>query len=277
MDGDGCPTASDTGLRIDNHPEDSTRCDEDLDFDLPEQLNIHATGSETTWSISVDWKSTIESTESVSIYGLSWNSTEGIEHLLLNLEPPGAIPWWADNAPDGETVHTTFDYPRSSTHDRLTLRLISTSQDGQQLESWVNFTYEIQTEETPVEPPEEGVITCDGCCGETFEIPVSDGTCPVVDCEPCEEIEGEASASDGLSMIAWSAIIIGILAVLVLGVLFMRRPDRTEPETMTGVTQTSVHAPCTTCGGPAHETINNGNRWTWCPSCRQWLNYLGKE
>ncbi|MDE0574580.1 MAG: hypothetical protein OSB32_03245, partial [Candidatus Poseidoniales archaeon] len=96
-------------------------------------------------------------------------------------------------------------------------------------------------------------------------------------CEPCEQVEGESSASDGLSMIAWSAIIIGIIAVLVLGVLFMRRPSETEVGTTSGVTQTSVHAPCTTCGGPSHETINNGNRWTWCPSCRQWLNYLGKE
>ena len=59
-----------------------------------------------------------------------------------------------------------------------------------------------------------------------------------------------------LPMVAWSGIIIGILAVLVLGALFMRRSDRTESETVTGVTQTSVHAPCTSCGGPAHETIN---------------------
>jgi formamidopyrimidine-DNA glycosylase len=118
--------------------------------------------------------------------------------------------------------------------------------------------------------------TCDGCCGDTYEIPATE-TCNVVDCEPCEQVESDSSASDGISMIAWSAIIIGIIAVLVLGVLFMRRSAETEVETATSITQTSVHAPCTSCGGPAHETLNNGNRWTWCPSCRQWLNYLGKE
>ena len=278
LDGDGCPTESDTGLTIDKHPEDPTRCDEDMDFDLPAQLNIDAHGSEPSWAISVDWKSTIESTESVSIYGLSWNSTEGMEHLLLNIEPPGAIAWWTDNAPDRDPVHAVFEHARGTNHDRLTLRLISTSEDAQQLEYWMNYTYAIQSEEPITEPPEEEeMITCEGCCGETHEILASDGPCPVVDCEPCEEIEGEASASEGLSMIAWSAIIIGILAVLVLGVLFLRRSDGTEVATVTGVTQTSVHAPCTTCGGPAHETVNDGNRWTWCPSCRQWLNYLGKE
>ncbi|MDE0707851.1 MAG: hypothetical protein OSB33_02765, partial [Candidatus Poseidoniales archaeon] len=95
-------------------------------------------------------------------------------------------------------------------------------------------------------------------------------------CEPCEQVEGESSASDGLSMIAWSAIIIGIIAVLVLGVLFMRRSS-SATETVSTAAPTGIHAPCTTCGGPAHEAVNNGNRWTWCPSCRQWLNYLGKE
>ncbi len=274
LDGDGCPTASDTGLRIDKHPEDPIRCDEAMDFDLPGQLNIDAHGSEASWTISVDWKSTIQSTESVSIYGLSWNSTEGMEHLLLNIEPPGAIAWWTDNAPDSDPVHAIFEHARGTNHDRLTLRLISTSEDGQQLEYWGNYTYAIQTEEPSTEPPEEEMQTCEGCCGNTYEIPITD-ECNIVDCEPCEQA-GESSASDGLSMIAWSAIIIGILAVLVLGVLFMRRSDGTDVATVAGVTQTSVHAPCTTCGGPAHETINDGNRWTWCPSCRQWLNYLGK-
>ena len=78
-------------------------------------------------------------------------------------------------------------------------------------------------------------------------------------------------------MVVWSVIIIGMLGVLVLGVLFMRRSEETAVVSVASATQTSAHAPCTSCGGPAHETINNGNRWTWCPSCRQWLNYLGKE
>ena len=78
-------------------------------------------------------------------------------------------------------------------------------------------------------------------------------------------------------MVAWSVIIIGLLAVVVLGLLFMRRSGGGVDTTNAPITTTGVHAPCTTCGGPAHEAVNNGNRWTWCPSCRQWLTYLGKE
>ena len=276
LDGDGCPTASDTGLTIDNHPEDPTRCDEVLDFDLPAQLNLDVTGSESTWAISVDWKSTIESTESVSIYGVSWNSTEGLEHLLLNIEPPGAIAWWTENNPDGDPLNDMFERSRGDNDDRLTLRLIATSKDGQTLEYWVNSTYEVEVEAESEPEPEPTCVV-----GETR--PAEDGCNDCVCGEmgwSCTEkacsSSGDASSTEGLSMVAWSGIIIGLLAVAVLGLLILRRP-RAGTETISVSSTTGSHAPCSTCGGPAHEAVNNGNRWTWCPTCRQWLTYLGKE
>ena len=142
----------------------------------------------------------------------------------------------------------------------------------------MNATYTIETEEPEPEPEPEPTCVegeprpagdgCNDCVCEGGEWACTDMACPAT---------GDSSSSEGLSMVSWSAIIIGILAVLTLGVLFMRRSDGTEIAAGASATQTSAHAPCTSCGGPAHETINNGNRWTWCPSCRQWLNYLGKE
>ena len=275
LDGDGCPTASSTGLTIDNHPEDDSRCDEALDFDLPAQLNVDAMGGEQSWSISVDWKSTIESTEQVAIYGLSWNSTEGIENLLLNIEPPGAIAWWIENEPDNQAFNTIFERARGTNHDRLTLRLVSTSADGQTMEYWSNFSYVF---ESPVEEPEP---TCaegetrpagDGCndCVCVMGSSGNDWACTEKDCSP----SADTSSSQGLSMVAWSGIIFGLLALVVLGLVLMRRKGSSEQ--VTGHPELSQHEPCTTCGGPAHEAVNNGNKWTWCPSCRKWLNYIGK-
>ena len=76
-------------------------------------------------------------------------------------------------------------------------------------------------------------------------------------------------------MVAWSGIIIGLLAIIVIGLALIRRKGATEPTT--NHTVSSQHPPCPTCGEPAQETVNNGNKWTWCPSCRQWLDYIGKS
>ena len=271
IDGDGCPTASSTGLSIDNHPTDPTRCDDPMDFDLPGQLNLDASGSNSTWSISVDWKSVAETTESVSIYGLSWNYTGGIEHLMLNLEPPGASAWWSKSEFDKSELIDNFERQRADNHDRLTLRLISVSQDNQKLEYWVNFTYEAELFSDL--PTAEDMQTCQGCCGETYQIPISE-TCDVVDCSPCGE-EGTTSGSDAPSIVAWSTIVIGLITIILLSVLVIRRLGNKPSKEIDNVT-VSNYAPCTTCGGPAHEAVNNGNKWTWCPTCRQWLNYIGK-
>ena len=76
-------------------------------------------------------------------------------------------------------------------------------------------------------------------------------------------------------MVTWSVIILGILSVAAFGIILMRRKE--ESETNPSHSITNQHQPCPTCGGPAHEAINNGNKWTWCPSCRKWLTYIGKE
>ena len=76
-------------------------------------------------------------------------------------------------------------------------------------------------------------------------------------------------------MVAWSGIIIGLLAIVVIGLALIRRKAATE--STTNHTVSSQHPPCPTCGGPAQETVNNGNKWTWCPRCRPWLDYIGKS
>ncbi|MEC9090169.1 MAG: hypothetical protein VYC11_02250, partial [Candidatus Thermoplasmatota archaeon] len=95
--------------------------------------------------------------------------------------------------------------------------------------------------------------------------------CTEMACSPTSD----ASSSDGLSMVAWSTIIIAFITMLLVGVLVIRRfGSKVTDDFSNGLT--SNHAPCTTCGGPAHEAVNNGNKWTWCPTCRKWLNYIGK-
>lgn len=274
LDGDGCPTASSTGLSIDNHPEDPSRCDEAMEFDLPAQLNLNGVPSEETWAVSVDWKSTLESTNRVQLFGVSWNATEGLEGLMLNIEPPGAQPWWADENPDGGVETATFTRNRGADHDRLTLRLIAWSEDGQRLEFWQNFTHAIEGPDDSVEPPIEENRVCAGCCGETFLVP-ADEECPMVDCAPCEEDDEQAGGSAGISPVMGAAVLVGLLA-LVGGATLLLKRGRSEAMGDPPSVGSGLHGPCTECGGMSHETVHNGDRWTWCPTCRKWLTYLGK-
>lgn len=287
IDGDGCPTASATGLTIDNYPEDSELCDEQLPFNLPEDLSIFAQANVDgeKWDVAVDWKKTDENTVRVALYGLSWNSTVGMGDAVANLQPPGAMPWqdWTSWSTDG--VHTTFVMPRQMVHDKITLRFIATSTDGQTREMWFNGTW---------------VDVDDG--GNNSSVGPDDG----VD-DGNENQTGGTGSNDpssnkddggGMGMLA---IVLVILGVLLLGVgaavgLSLRGRssdlssiDQTESAfddapPATGVLMSaadpavaSLHPPCPTCGGPSHETIHQGDRWTWCPACRKWLSYLGRH
>jgi WD40 repeat protein len=266
LDGDGCPTASDTGLPIDNHPDDPSRCTEPLDFDLPGQLNLLGVGAEESWAIAVDWKLISESTDRIHLYGLNWNSSEGMAHLVLNLEPPGAIPWHAWDTFSTESEIIEFTRNRGEGQDRLTLRLVAWSTDDQMLDSWANFTYD-DSRNDPVDPPivEE----------------------PEPEPDPTSTSEGDDSPLEGLSPVAWIGLSALALTLLIVGALMLRRKGATDTEAAvesafddappaSGPLSASMLAPCTECAGPAQETIHNGDRWTWCPSCRKWLSYLGK-
>jgi hypothetical protein len=76
--------------------------------------------------------------------------------------------------------------------------------------------------------------TCEGCCGDTFEVP-SDEMCPVVDCASCDEVSttGSSSATVVRNVLVGLIVVAGLM--LWLGA---RRP----PEGMeTMVEQDPLH------------------------------------
>ena len=74
-------------------------------------------------------------------------------------------------------------------------------------EPTANSTEENQTQQ-------EEVQTCDGCCGDTFEVPISE-PCPVVSCAPCGEVEDSSDSAESSS----SSLVRNILLVIVLVVV----------------------------------------------------------
>ena len=134
------------------------------------------------------------------------------------------------------------------------------------IEVWHNFTYEFEAEEPPVEPPIDHNVPDDNSEQNTTE---SD--------------EDSSDSSTGWMMLA---IVVVILISATAFVIITTRSKKREssidaafdgtPPTSGTLSVGSIYPPCTECGGAAHETIHNGDRWTWCPSCRKWLSYLGK-
>ena len=266
LDGDGCPTDSATGLTIDNHPEDPTRCDEELDFDLPGQLHILGVGSDTEWTIYVDWKTISESTDRIKMYGASWNSTQGLGGMSADLEPPGAMPWREWHTFSGQIQAVEFTHNRQDDNDRLTLRFIAWSNDEQMLEVWHNFTYEFEVETPPVEPPIDHNVPDDNSEQNITET-------------------DEESSGSSIEWMMLAIVVVILISVTVFVVITTRSKKRGSsidvafddaPPASGALSVGSIYPPCSECGGPAHETIHNGDRWTWCPSCRKWLSYLGK-
>lgn len=59
--------------------------------------------------------------------------------------------------------------------------------------------------------------TCEGCCGDGFEV-AADEPCPVVDCAPCET---EGTSDSGLSVITTTrSLLIGVVIVAALVLAF---------------------------------------------------------
>jgi len=79
-----------------------------------------------------------------------------------------------------------------------------------------NSTTENQTQEVEMR-------TCDGCCGDSFEVPI-DEPCPMVSCAPCNEDSDDTASSSVDSIIRNSLIAIVFVAVLV----FIQMSRRSE-------------------------------------------------
>ena len=65
-------------------------------------------------------------------------------------------------------------------------------------------------------------------------------------------------------------LILGTIALLgVIGVVIVRRLNDNNYQ------EKEIQDMCPHCDGPIQEAVANGGKWTWCPSCRKWLEYKG--
>ena len=102
-----------------------------------------------------------------------------------------------------------------------------------------------------------------------------------VDCSCPEEIIEEPadsspstdehlSDSEKTSPTLFIVLVLGTIALLcVIGAVIVSRLNDKNSQNK------GTQEVCPHCDGPIEEAVANGGNWTWCPSCRKWLDYKG--
>ncbi|MEC8721081.1 MAG: hypothetical protein VXX50_01480, partial [Candidatus Thermoplasmatota archaeon] len=82
--------------------------------------------------------------------------------------------------------------------------------------------------------------------------------------------EEDLADSEKTSPALFIVLILGTIALLgVIGVVIVSRLSDNNSQ------HKGTEEVCPHCNGPIQEAVANGGNWTWCPSCRKWLEYKG--
>jgi len=297
LDGDGCPTASATGLTIDFYPGNPDYCAEITQFTLPDGLELGALGEQSNWRLWVNWSSAALDTDNIELHGQSVTDAAGASSVTgETLDATSPLQFWSSSVDLGGPLADTWTIPRGTDPQEtsLVLRLTAHSDLGESLEQWLNVSYTV--------PPPDVVDDPDPDPDPDPDDPDPDPDDPDPDSEPDpnQDAGGTANTAEanddddqdapvgGLSLTT-IGIVAGVLLLLAFVAFVVRGKRRvgTSAGVQTGGGQAPfappsipgdpvVHPPCKNCGGFLQEMTHDGNRWTWCPACRAWQDFLGK-
>ena len=115
---------------------------------------------------------------------------------------------------DSVTILTKSDSEQnSSDNDNQSVQDNNTGQNSNNTEN--NTSGENQTQEE--------TKTCDGCCGDSFEVPLSE-QCPIPTCEQCDELEDtDESASSSSTSLVRNMLLVGVLIAVIAFIQMNRR------------------------------------------------------
>jgi hypothetical protein len=283
LDGDGCPTDSATGLDIDLHPTNPDACTEEIPFNLPEGLSITISNDANLWQVNVSWTSADPNTLQILLSTAETDadgSPTSADYVTRQV-------WTSLGA-----VDESIPIDRAAANsDRLHVHLVVAPNSGDSLEQnwsalWVNHS----TDGGGTDGGENGGGTDGGGTdgggtngggtdggGDGTGDGGGDGT--------GEQPQTDDGDSNGTLLMAF---VIGMVVLMLGLVLYATRYNRSTTEIVEGAyTQTSPQAglppqpqvlpPCKVCDGPVQEVVHQGNLWSWCPTCRAWLDFLGKQ
>jgi len=296
IDGDGCPTNSATGLTIDLYPTDPLYCDEDLPFWLPVGLQALITNDANLWNVKMTWAAAADNTDLIRLEAaLTDNETAVTESDYFPIQV-----WISLGA-----VDENIQIDPVAGKNKLHLRLIAIPDDGASLSMnwnavWADASTNAENDSTNGtqnnnnnnDADGDGIIDSEDNCPNDSGLEENDG-CPVSHDTNDQTGSGDQSEDDSkeTSSLWYVGIGLGIFALAALLILAMKYNRKTETiaEGVYSMAQSSsfsppstppsptMHPPCKTCGGFVQEVMHQSNLWTWCPSCSEWQDFLGKN
>jgi hypothetical protein len=213
-----------------------------------------------------------------------------------------AVQVWTSTSAVSETLTINPEAGNNYIH----LRLIGVPDDGYSISRnwtaiWIVHTDGENTTENGsdnstnnnLDSDDDGVIDSADNCPNEYGTIANQG-CPTIN-DTSNQTGNDGSNPEDESMntsTIWYVLIavmlagLAILAVMVIrynrktdkiteGVYSMAQPSSFAPPSTPP--SPNMHLPCKECGGFVQEVMHQGNLWTWCPSCREWQDFLGKR
>ncbi len=283
LDGDGCPTDSATGLDIDLHPTNPDACTEEIPFTGLEGLNLTISNDANLWQVNISWTGADPNTLQIL---LSTAETDADGNPISDDYVTRQV--WTTLG----SVEESIPIDRATSNfGRLHVHLVVAPNSGDSLEQnwsalWVNQSTDGGATDNGTDPNGGGT---DG--GGTDGGGTNGGGSGTDDGGGSDSGGGgeEPQTDDGNSNPTLLLAIAAGFMVVILGLLFFAtRFNRSTTEIVEGAysqtqgqttvpPQPQVLPPCKVCDGPVQEVVHQGNLWSWCPNCRAWLDFLGKQ
>jgi hypothetical protein len=286
LDGDGCPTDSATGLDIDLHPTNPDACTEEIPFTWPAGLTVTISNDATLWQVNISWTSADANTLQV-LLSTAETDANGIptsgDYVTRQV--------WTTLGTVDESI--PIDRATSNT-GLLHVHLIVAPNTGDSLEQdWSALWFEesIGGGGTDNGSGTNGSGTNGGETNGSGGSDTGGGTQGEGDGtgDGGAGTGDEAQTDDGESNGKLVMVLVAVMVLVIMGLLlFAMKYNRGTTEIVQGAytqvqpdtdlpPQPRVLPPCKVCDGPVQEVIHQGNLWSWCPTCRAWLDFLGKQ
>jgi hypothetical protein len=260
-------------------------------------LAILISNDASVWNLDISWDSAADNTDIIRLdYALNNETTSPLDSEYQ------ALQIWTSTSDVNENLNVV----RQVGDNFLHLRLTGVPDDGDSISrNWTSVWIVQSGDDNETENGSDnstnnnldsdgdGVIDSSDNCPNEYGTIANQG-CPEINDTSNQtgtngsNPEDESVNSSAIWYVLIAVMLAGIAILAVMAIRYNRKTDNIEEGAYSMAQPSSfappstppspnMHLPCKECGGFVQEVMHQGNLWTWCPSCREWQDFLGKR